>query len=79
MRSLRVYSREGCPLCDEMLAELTPWAVGQSLAVEVVDVDADPALARRYGLKVPLLEWCGETVCFGHLDWAALQSLCRPG
>lgn len=79
MKVLRVYSREGCGLCEEMLAELTPWAGAQGVPVEVVDVDDDPTLARRYGLKVPVLEWDGETVCFGCLDWAALRSLCRPG
>jgi hypothetical protein len=49
------------------------------LTLQIVDVDSDPTLTRRYGLKVPLLEWAGETVCFGHLDWAALDSLYRPG
>ena len=47
--------------------------------MDLIDVDSDPTLTRRYGLKVPLVDFGGETVCFGHLDIDALERLCRPG
>ena len=74
-----MFSREACLLCDELLAELTPWAAARGLPVLVVDVDSDPILKRRYGLKVPRVDLSGETVCFGHLDLEALERLWRPG
>jgi hypothetical protein len=40
-----------------------------------VDVDADPATRRRFGLKVPVLTRDGRVVCHGHLDRAALARL----
>lgn len=53
MPFLILYSREGCCLCEgleERLRELLP-----PNALEVVDVDGDPALQGRYGLSVPVL------------------------
>jgi len=75
VKALTVYSREECPLCEELLAELQPWAAQRGVPLSVVDVDSDPVLARRYGLKVPLVDLSGETVCFGHLDLVTLERL----
>lgn len=43
-----------------------PAAAGH--AVDVLDVDADPAARVRYGHKVPVLLFAGELVCHGRLD-----------
>jgi glutaredoxin len=75
VKRLTVYSRDECPLCEELLAQLAPWAAARGAALTVVDVDSDPVLARRYGLKVPLVDLSGETVCFGHLDLTTLERL----
>jgi hypothetical protein len=48
-----LYSRRYCHLCEEMLAALR--SLDSGLAVEVVDVDADPALEARFGEDVPIL------------------------
>jgi hypothetical protein len=72
---LTVYSREGCGLCDELLAELAPWAAAQGAAIEIRDVDADPAMRRRYGHRVPVLLVDGEPACHGRLDWDAVRRL----
>ncbi len=67
-----VWSREECPLCDELLAELWPLLVARGLRPEVRDVDDDAVALRRYGLKVPVVEVDGEAVCHGRLDAQAL-------
>lgn len=77
MRGLVFYGRQDCGLCDQMLAELAPWASGRGLALEVRDVDAEPQAARRYGLKVPVVEVDGLCVCSGRLDLAELERLFR--
>ena len=64
-----VWSREECPLCEELLAALAPRLATRGVALEVRDVDADATALRRYGLKVPVVEVAGEAVCHGHLDW----------
>jgi predicted thioredoxin/glutaredoxin len=63
-----MYSRSGCGLCDEMLAALTAMPAVNGHAVDVLDVDADPAARIRYGHKVPVLLFAGELVCHGHLE-----------
>ena len=63
-----LYSRAGCGLCDEMLAELAALPAAQAFAIDVVDVDADPATRVRYGHKIPVLLFAHELVCHGHLN-----------
>ncbi len=53
MRRLVLYTGEFCPLCDKAKALIYPLLpVGQSL-VEV-EIDADPGLKARYGLRIPV-------------------------
>ena len=70
--------RRDCQLCDEMLEELA--ALGRRLPLpplEVVDVDSDPQLKRRYGLEVPVLLLDGTVVCRHRLDLRELTRLLR--
>jgi hypothetical protein len=61
---LVVLSREGCHLCEQMLEELAALESEARIpAVQVVDVDSDPALARQFGLKVPVLMLDGSVIC----------------
>jgi hypothetical protein len=43
--------------------------------VTVVDVDSDPELARRYGLKVPVLLLDGSVICHYTLNSQELLRL----
>jgi len=52
---LRLYTRAGCGLCDEMRRQVDAFLEEAPRAWEVVDVDADPALAARYGEEIPVL------------------------
>jgi hypothetical protein len=76
--TLTLYTRRGCALCEEFLAELAPWGAAHNLPVEVRDVDDSDITRRRYGLKVPVLEFDGIAVCYGRLDLAELERLMRP-
>jgi len=61
-----------------MLEELA--ALGRRLPLpplEVVDVDSDPQLKRRYGLEVPVLLLDGTVVCRHRLDLQELTRLLR--
>lgn len=75
---LTVMHRQDCDLCDEMLRELESLGRRISLpSLNVVDVDSDPELARRYGLNVPVLLLDGTVVCKHRLDVEELQRLLR--
>ena len=70
--TLTLLVRAYCHLCDEMLAALRPIAAAHAAALEVVDVDADPALEAAYGELVPVLfaggPGTGEELCRYRLD-----------
>jgi hypothetical protein len=52
---LRLLSRPGCHLCEEMRREVDALLADRPRDWEVVDVDSDPELARRYGETIPVL------------------------
>jgi hypothetical protein len=51
-----------------MLAQLEQVPEANDYAIELRDVDADPATRVRYGHKIPVLLLGGELVCHGRLD-----------
>lgn len=55
MIRLTLMSRPGCHLCEEMRHEVDGLLAGEPHEWEVVDVDSDPELARRYGDSIPVL------------------------
>ncbi|CUA86267.1 MULTISPECIES: glutaredoxin family protein [Gulbenkiania] len=72
--TLTLYFREYCSLCHAMLAALAPWQARYGFALDVVDVDADPALEARFNELVPVL-MDGETeICHWHLDTGRLAA-----
>ena len=75
-----MVSRAGCHLCDEMLGELAVLeSAGTIPPVTILDVDADPVLERRYGLKVPVLLLDGSVVCHYTLNSNELLRLLGRG
>jgi Glutaredoxin-like domain (DUF836) len=52
---LRLLSRPGCHLCEEMRAEVDRVLADDPHAWEIVDVDSDDELARRWGDTIPVL------------------------
>jgi hypothetical protein len=63
-----------------MVAELRELGKTMPLPpIELVDVDADATLKRRYGLDVPVLLLDGAAVCRHRLDAGELKRLLRRG
>ena len=52
---LRMLSRPGCGLCEELKEEVDRLLADLPRDWEIVDVDTDPELARRYGESIPIL------------------------
>jgi Glutaredoxin-like domain (DUF836) len=77
--TLTLLTRPECGLCAEFQAELG--SLGRQLELpqlQVVDVDSDPLLARRYGLDIPVLLLDGVKVCMHRLEVEELKRLLRP-
>lgn len=71
---LTLISRAYCHLCHDMETALTPLAQEFGATVRVLDVDADPELARSYDELVPvLLDGVGRELCHYYLDSAKVR------
>jgi Glutaredoxin-like domain (DUF836) len=66
----RLYVQHGCHLCGEALELLRPFERSGRLALDRVDIGADPQLLRRYALAIPVLEIDGGP----RLDWPFRRS-----
>jgi ABC-type uncharacterized transport system ATPase subunit len=70
---LVLFVREGCHLCEQFLMDLS-LEIGPAIErLALVDVDRDPELAVRYGLRVPVLALGSEVLCEGVLDAVRLR------
>lgn len=74
---LTLYTRKGCPLCEDMATHVRTLLGGTQHRLTPVDVDSDPALKAAYGWGVPLL-FHGETeICRHELALPAFQDWLR--
>ncbi|WEF33845.1 glutaredoxin family protein [Pseudoduganella chitinolytica] len=75
-----LYSRSYCHLCQDMLDALERLRTPEhSFTVEVIDVDADPALVERFDELVPVL-FAGldrPELCHYFLDEARVLAVLR--
>ena len=60
MIAVRIYSRPGCHLCDDMKAVVETVARTIPLSVEEIDISKDPALEAEFGLEIPVLFVAGK-------------------
>ncbi len=60
MTTVTVYTRAGCHLCEEAERVVRAEQAAAGFRLELVDVDRDPQLARRYGVRVPVVAVDGE-------------------
>ncbi|HEX8582252.1 MAG TPA: glutaredoxin family protein [Acidimicrobiales bacterium] len=60
MTNVTIYTRAGCHLCEEAERVLRAEQAAAGFALELVDIDRDPELARRYGVRVPVVAVDGE-------------------
>jgi hypothetical protein len=73
---IRVYSRPGCHLCEQLLQHLLPLVRGRA-RVEVRDIDRDPAWLESFGYRIPVVEVEGRVVCELELDAQAVEAAVR--
>jgi len=75
---LILLTREGCGLCDEFAAELALLAERLPLPPwNMVNIDSDTELERRYGLKIPVLLWDGVPIAITHFNSQEIERLLR--
>jgi glutaredoxin len=74
-----LYTRAGCHLCETAEAVLRAERAASPFLLEVVDVDADPELVRRYGVRVPVVAVDGVEEFEYEVPADLLRARLRPG
>jgi glutaredoxin len=55
MSEVILYTRVGCHLCEDAEAVLRRLRAERPFELRLVDIDRDPELADRYGVRVPVV------------------------
>jgi hypothetical protein len=74
---LRLLSRPACGLCEELRQEVDTALADREREWEIVDVDSDSDLARRWGESIPVLFVNGRLFAKTRLPPAARLRLLR--
>jgi Glutaredoxin-like domain (DUF836) len=70
-----VYSRPGCHLCEEALAQIVAFhGEGYRFSLHEVDIESNDLLLRRYLERIPVVEVDGLEVSELVLDSAAVKA-----
>ena len=72
MRTVTLYGRDGCHLCDEARAVLERMRAAQPFRLEEIDIESDDALLRRYLERIPVIALDGEELFDHFVDEEAL-------
>lgn len=75
-RRVVVYGREGCHLCEDMIASLRSLQKKIQFEFEVINIDNDENLIQLYGERVPVLFAVEEQkeLCHYFLDLEAFNA-----
>jgi len=73
VKTLNLYSRPDCHLCEELAEQLAPLLRGRA-DVRVVNIDGDRELKKRYGLRIPVLTAVDRELSAYPLDIEAVEA-----
>jgi len=73
-QSLQLMTRSGCALCDHVVLALEILRPRYQFTYAKVDIDSDPALQQRYGLRVPVLLAGDTKICAGHCEPEVIEA-----
>lgn len=75
MKTLVLYVRPGCHLCEDMEQALRALGTGSRFRLTVLDVEQDQTLEAAYGELIPILFEGGHEICHYHLDAERLETV----
>jgi glutaredoxin len=75
VRTVTLYTRPGCHLCDEARIALRRVQAQAPFALEEVDIERDDALHARYLERIPVIALDGEELFDYFVDEESLKRL----
>ena len=73
MKTVTLYGKAGCHLCDDARSALEEVRAERPFDLHEVDISLDPALHRAYGERIPVVELDGEELFEYHVEPRALR------
>lgn len=73
--NLRVYSRQGCQLCEDMLDEMKQFQRELGYCFEVYDVDDDESLLEQFNALVPIVFLGDQELFRYYFEYATLKQV----
>jgi glutaredoxin len=73
VRTLTVYSKPDCHLCEDAISVLEGLRSQLDFELVELDITADDALHRAYFERIPVLEIDGEELCEYFVDEALVR------
>jgi glutaredoxin len=73
VRTVTLYGRAGCHLCDDARAALERIRASAPFVLEEIDIESDDALLRRYVERIPVIALDGEELFDFFVDEQALR------
>jgi hypothetical protein len=73
VRTVTLYGRPGCHLCDEARASLRQIQATEPFVLQEMDIETDDELFRRYLERIPVIALDGEELFDHFVDEEALR------
>jgi len=78
MRTIKLYSRPGCHLCQDALNLLQVLQTEFSFEIKEINIDESDELTEKYGLEIPVIEDGDQVVVSGIIDvWTLSEYLSK--
>ena len=74
---IRMYTRQGCRLCEEAWKQLQEAQAEWGFSLEAVDIDVDPELVKLHSEWVPVVTVDGKVRFRGKINALLLQRLLK--
>jgi glutaredoxin len=74
VRTVTLYGRPGCHLCDDARAALERVRAAHPFALEEIDIECDDALLSRYLERIPVVALDGRELFDFYVDEAELAA-----
>ncbi|WP_019242995.1 MULTISPECIES: glutaredoxin family protein [Bacillus] len=73
MEELILYSKDNCHLCDMAKRELEKIKQSEGVSFREIDIYQDDELLEEYGLMIPVVEYQGEMIQYGQIDFQSIR------
>lgn len=70
-----MYHREGCHLCDDVVASLSQLQKELGYKIKRVDIDEDATLRDKYNADIPVVIVNDEVIFYHFFDEKALRAV----